>query len=231
MSILESAIGWLAPPHCLVCGEEGLAVCVECFTTGITPFGARCWHCDALSKGGRTCPKCRYVCGPSRLWITTVYETISAELVHLYKFGQLRAAAIPMVDMMARTFLNFNDPETTGEANYLVVPVPTATSRARQRGFDHSALLAKLLSQRLGLQKACALGRLGQARQFGAPRAQRLSQQTDNYFVRHASLVVGRNILLVDDVLTTGGTIIAATKALRAAGARSVDALVFAKKL
>ena len=115
--------------------------------------------------------------------------------------------------------------------DYIVVPVPTATSRLRQRGFDHSALLAKSISRNLRLPYSAALGRLGQERQLGAPRSQRLAQPAGNYFIKRPAEITGRDVLLIDDVITTGGTIIECAKILRAAGARHVDALVFAKKL
>ncbi len=115
--------------------------------------------------------------------------------------------------------------------NYLVVPVPTATSRVRQRGFDHSILLAKHLARQLNLNYSQTLGRLGQASQVGTGRADRLKQPAGQYFVRTPWQVRGQSILLIDDVITTGGTLLSATQELRRAGAIHVDALIFAKRL
>jgi predicted amidophosphoribosyltransferase len=75
------------------------------------------------------------------------------------------------------------------------------------------------------------LRRLDQTRQLGAKREERLAQLTGSFAVKNHRRVSGRIILLVDDVLTTGGTLIAASKTLKAAGAKQVDALIFAKKL
>ena len=231
MSVLEAAIGWLAPPQCIVCGTEGLALCRSCSTSDILPFGERCAYCGSLSIKARTCQHCRRAGTPRIVWITTDYQATAQELVQVYKFGHLRAAAQPIATLMAQTFQAFNNPAELKAANYLVVPLPTATSRVRQRGFDHSSLLAKTLARRLGLEYCRGLGRLGQARQVGASRQIRLSQQTNDYFVRQPHRLKGRSILLIDDVITTGGSLIAATQSLRAAGAAHVDALVFAKRL
>jgi predicted amidophosphoribosyltransferase len=101
----------------------------------------------------------------------------------------------------------------------------------RERGFDHARLLAKQIANGLNAEYSPALTRLGQSQQVGAKRFQRLNQQAGNYRVRQPLIVRGRNVLLVDDVVTTGATLKAATKALRQAGAAHVDALIFAKAL
>lgn len=231
MTILEAAIGWIAPPQCVTCGREGSALCVACATSGIVLYGQHCWLCNRASPGGRTCPKCRTGGSPRFVWITTNYDGTARDLIKVYKFGHQRAAARSLSQLMVETLHDFNNPAELAKLNYLVVPVPTATSRIRQRGFDHSALLARTVGRQLGAECANGLGRLGQTRQLGAKRSDRLSQPKGNYSVRLPQAIKGRNILLIDDVVTTGATLKAVTKVLRAAGAKRVDALVFAKRL
>jgi ComF family protein len=115
--------------------------------------------------------------------------------------------------------------------DYLIVPVPTAASRRRQRGFGHTELLAKHIAWQLKLERREVLRRLGHTRQLGSSREQRLHQLKDSFVVQRQSTVKGRKILLIDDVVTTGGTIISAAQVLRQAGAASVHALLFAKRL
>lgn len=124
---------------------------------------------------------------------------------------------------MAQAFPEINQ-------EYLIVPVPTATSRIRERGFGHSELLARKVSKILGLEFDSALRRLDQTRQLGAKRDDRLKQLNSSFGARSKSLN-GRRVLLIDDVVTTGGTLIAGAKALKTAGAKRVDALLFAKRL
>lgn len=231
MSVLESAIGWLAPPQCAGCGNEGAVLCGSCSASGITAFGERCWRCDALSAGARTCSRCRHTGSPGFVWITCSYDSLARELINQYKFKHLRVAAKPMAKLMADTLLLANGGERMRRYNYLVIPVPTATSRRRERGFGHAELLAKNIARILKLDYASPLLRLDQARQVGSGRDKRLVQLGSSFAVPNKKLVTGRNILLVDDVVTTGGTIISVAKNLRAAGVRRVDALLFAKKL
>lgn len=231
MSVLESLIGWLSPPDCINCGAESSTLCAPCLTSEIVPYGEHCWNCGAVSRQAKTCDKCRRASSPRFVWITTYYEATPRSLIRKYKFGQQRVAAISLAGLMAKTFLAYSSVKDRQDQQYLVVPIPTATSRVRQRGFDHSALLAKKLAQKLSLESCNGLGRLGQSSQVGALRAQRLTQPAESYYVKSARRVRGRNILLIDDVLTTGATLQAATRVLREAGVRHVDALVFAKRL
>lgn len=230
MSLFESAIGWLAPPQCVGCGLEGRSLCRAC-TANIQPFGERCWRCDALSPGGRTCPKCRLPGAPRLVWISATYDGLARELTSLYKFGHQRAAAEPIAQLMVDNMLRVGAIDQDDLKSYLVIPVPTATGRVRERGFGHSELLARKVGQKLRLDYSNALRRLGQARQLGSTRQSRLTQLEGRFSVRRPGIIAARRILLVDDVLTTGGTLMAATKTLRAAGARRVDALLFAKRL
>ncbi len=231
MSILEASIGWLAPPHCVGCGQEGHALCKACTTSYIIPYGEKCWRCNSLSPGSRTCPKCRHVGSPSFVWITTSHENLARELLSLYKFGHQRVASDPIAEMMAETFSTASNKHSLPRSGILVIPIPTATARVRERSFGHSELLARNIATRLGLERSNALSRLGQTRQLGSKREDRLTQLDDSFVLKQPRKVQERKILLIDDVVTTGGTLIAATKILRSAGAKQVNALVFAKRL
>lgn len=231
MSLMEAVIGWVAPPQCVACGREGSALCVACATSEIVPYGQQCWLCNRSSVNGRTCPKCRAGGSPRFVWITTNYGGAAQDLVKIYKFGHQRVASRVLSHLMVGTLYDFNNQTELDKLNYLVVPVPTATSRVRQRSFDHSALLARAVARQLGTEFANGLGRFGQSRQLGAKRPDRLKQPEGKYFLRQPQVIRGRNILLIDDVVTTGATIKAVTKVLRQAGTKRVDALIFAKKL
>ncbi|MEI6481550.1 MAG: ComF family protein [Candidatus Saccharibacteria bacterium] len=147
---------------------------------------------------------------------------MAKELVKRLKYHNAREAAKVIANQM--TVFPSQIYEHT-----LVVPVPTATSRVRQRGYDQSVLIARHLSKRYGLKVSELLVRHGQSRQVGSKRDQRVVQLAEAYTVRKPIHVVGSHIILVDDVMTTGATIEAAARALKKAGARTVDACVFAR--
>lgn len=129
-----------------------------------------------------------------------------------------------MIARLMQEALPFLPPETR------VVHVPTISRHVRQRGYDHALRIADELARLLDRTHLHALSRVGQKHQVGSSRKDRLVQLDGAFTLHRPELVKGRHILLVDDVMTTGGTLLAATKALRAAGAKSVDAVVFAQK-
>ena len=163
--------------------------------------------------------------------MATDYEGLAAELVKAYKFGHTRSVGLELANLMLETLELFCTQEELARLNYLIVPVPTATSRVRERSFDHAALLAANLAKRLNLPSTSAVRRLDQHRQVGAKRAERLKQGADSYRIFRPERIKGRNILVIDDVITTGATLKTVTQVLRKAGAKRVDALVFAKSI
>jgi len=108
------------------------------------------------------------------------------------------------------------------------MPIPTASSRRiRQRGFDHTKLLAQQLGQILKLDVRTSLRRIGQSQQVGTKSAQRIKQAEGMFQV--AGSVTDQKIILVDDVTTTGATLEEAARVLKRAGAKQVGAVVFAQ--
>ncbi len=112
----------------------------------------------------------------------------------------------------------------------IIVHVPAATSRVRARGYDQSKLIAKQLASIFGCSQQTLLSRHGQARQVGAKRDKRFSQVVGAFTPRKVDGIKNAHILLVDDVLTTGASVEEAAKVLKAAGAKTVNAAIFAQR-
>jgi len=109
-----------------------------------------------------------------------------------------------------------------------VVPVPLHASRVRYRGYNQSALLAAAFSRRMGYaywEDALARSRKTRS-QVGLSPAERWANVWQAFSVRAS--VGGAHLLLVDDVMTTGSTLVEASRVLHAAGAGRVQALVLA---
>lgn len=220
MSIIDYFIGRLAPYDCLGCGLEGYLICSACLAK-MPSASERCYRCYVPSPGSATCVTCLTPDCPEIVRVFTPYEGIAKDILWKLKSGGAQAAAREMASLLL--------PLVPIRPDLLVVHLPTATSRVRQRGYDQARLLARSLAKQARLPYANVLARSGQAHQVGASRAQRLAQLTDAFRVTGAWRVHGAHILLVDDVLTTGASFEAATRALKAAGALRVDAIAFAR--
>lgn len=221
MFILERLVGVIAPFSCLKCGQEGAVVCKRCLGSFCVPLPERCYRCLRPSPDFTVCAMCQTKSPLGHVWIASKLDGLPEKLVHTFKFERAQAVA-PTIAQLMQCALPAIRPDM------LVVPVPTATSRVRQRGYDHTALLARTLAHGYKHQSISALKRLGHSRQVGATRVQRMAQLTGAF--RTVKPVTGKHLLLVDDVVTTGATLEEAARVLRSAGAERTDALVFAQK-
>lgn len=113
----------------------------------------------------------------------------------------------------------------------VVVPVPLSRARLVERGYNQASLLAATVARSIGAHFApTVLSRTGDgSAQVGHGRAERLRNVASLFAVARPDRVAGTDVLLVDDVRTTGATSEACARVLRAAGARSVTVLVFAR--
>lgn len=220
MNMLESVISIFAPHTCISCGYEGDVLCKQCWSKlGLPPRS--CYICHKTTQDNSICENCRADNSLDRLWFRSSYSSVPKELIRLLKFN--RAKAVSSTLATALTEIIPNDYIGT------IVPVPTASSRRRQRGYDQAVLIAKELARFTSLPYSPLLVRQGQSRQVGTQKADRASQMADAFRVKTTRILDISQVLLVDDVLTTGSTLEAAAKTCKEAGVQKVDAVVFAR--
>ncbi|MEK7603356.1 MAG: phosphoribosyltransferase family protein [Patescibacteria group bacterium] len=223
MQLTEAVLNILAPFNCIGCGREGTILCQGCLQSEVLPLPSRCFLCQATTKEFATCTNCRQKSGLNHVWICADYSDLAKHLMTKLKFGRASAASRVIAGHMADTLPNLEDT--------LITYVPTATGRVRQRGFDQSKLIARELSFVTGWPMAPLLARLSQSRQVGAGRQQRAKQLAEAFYVVNPFMIKSaKHILLVDDITTTGATLSAAAKSLKASGAKKISAIVFAQK-
>jgi ComF family protein len=155
-------------------------------------------------------------------------------LVHLLKYDGMQPVARRLGALLANSLEAFAE----SEAQMLVVPVPMHAAKQRQRGFNHAELLARAVIKEMhrrhpqwGLHLGTGL--LKRVRvtvsQAGLTSHQRRQNLRGAFFAPHPEKLAGRDVLLIDDIYTTGATARACSRVLRNAGARSVRVATVAR--
>jgi ComF family protein len=151
------------------------------------------------------------------------------DIVHALKYGGWAEVAIGMADRMAR----LDWPDDVKEERAGIIAVPLASARARERGYNQSALLAARLSERWRVPDwSDTLERRRSTRTQTQLTPEARSRNVSGAFRAPAAAerrLRGAHVVLVDDVLTTGATAIECAGALRAAGARIVSIVTFGR--
>jgi len=226
-ALLTQLVALLAPPVCPACraalGSARLSLCPHCAAAlPWLPPGC-CPRCALPAHGGRRCPAARAAFG--RAWSPLAYDGVARELVGALKFR----AALPLAGLMAAHIAANLPTDLRAAADAAVVPVPPQRARMRRRGFDPAAELGSALGARLGLPvRTCLERRDRSARQVGTGR--RARRRSGRIAIELRADPPARALLL-DDVHTTGATLEACARALRAGGCREIAAVTYARTL
>jgi ComF family protein len=223
--VIAELLALVVPPACVACrmplARADLRLCAGC-TRALPWLSSRvCPRC-ALPAHRRGCPAA--AAAFSRAWAPLAYDGVARQLVAALKFR----GALPVAALMAAHVAANLPAEVRDRPPDALVPVPPQATRRRRRGFDPAAVLAAALAPRLGLPVRDCLRRRDRERQLGATRAQR--RRAGRLTIELRAPPPAR-ALLIDDVHTTGATLDACARVLRAAGCEEVIAVTYARTL
>ena len=229
-------LDFVLPPLCPACRRptaENGGLCGRCW--GALDFIERPF-CDRLGiplaydlgDGALLSPEAiAHLPAYDRARAAVVFGDIARALVHAFKYRDRLETATVMARAMARAGADLFDGADA------MIPVPLHRSRLFSRRYNQAAILARAISDLGGKAPPVALSVLKRARatrhQVGLSADERARNVAGAFFVADPQAVRGNNLILVDDVLTSGATVAAAAKALKRAGAGRVDVLVFAR--
>lgn len=228
----------LFPKKCVGCGRSGKYVCHEC-EVGLWEEEQICPICRRVSRYGlkhKYCHEPYSLDGLTCLW---AYEGVARAIIKKAKYrffyDLLRELiSLPVDQLSVRPEFNYFLKYL--ETKPVVVPVPLYPKRLRERGFNQAEMIAKMFSQIWHLElNDCLIRVKDTGHQVGRTRIERLLA-LENAFQTSPSVPLlnsgeGRraNILLVDDVWTTGATMNECGKTLKKAGVKRVWGLVLAR--
>lgn len=216
--MIHGLLNVLAPHYCCSCDEIGSILCEGCKYDIVSEPFIGCLLCGSPSLS--VCAGCQAII--ERSWCGGERSGALEALINKYKFEYAEAAHVPLGDILLATLPDL-------PSNTVVVPVPTINTHIRQRGYDHTLLVAKYIAKKRDLAVSAALFRKTSAMQRGASRKVRIKQAKEAFGVR-GELQESVPYLLVDDVVTTGSTLIYASRALKEAGASQVWAVAAARQ-
>lgn len=230
----------LFPRACLLCrrlvvDEFAASICSDCHA-GLVPIERACARCGAPIRTKSESVRlsdCRYCKSQrwdfGRAWCYTVYRSGAAQAVRLMKEPHCESLARSLGDSMA-VWLRSQASFSTMHYD-CIVPIPQYWIRRLTQRYNQASALGERLSCGLGLPMSETV--LRRSRWTQKQGMKTISERRENllgaFEVRSPKQVRYRSFLIVDDVMTSGATLQEAAKVLRQAGARRVDAIVFAR--
>lgn len=227
----------LYPPSCPACGSseaasDDLEWCPGCLEALPWIRGSQCQGCGRPFPKSPSSPD--HLCGEcilgtfhfDRARSVLYHADFVRETVHAVKFGARLHLVRPLSQLLVRTVQDWE-----GSVIDLLIPVPLHPLRLRQRGFNQAALLGRFLSRKIAVPMDLGLLKRGvwTVPQTRLSREERLKNVKDAFFVENPERLEGRNVLLVDDVFTTGSTLSECAKVLKENGAVEVLAVTLSR--
>lgn len=229
---MQALIAAVYPPQCITCDAlvaSDFGLCADCWRD--TPFitGLACVKCGSPLSGDpletdAVCDDCLRIARP---WMAgraaMIYADNARRIVLALKHGDRMDLARPSGQWLMRAAGPLIKP------GMVVAPVPLHWWRMLRRSYNQSALLSAALARAAGLVHCpdALVRRRNTGSQEGRDRDARFANLQDAFCIhpKRRSRIEGRDIVLVDDVMTSGATFAAATEACLAAGAREVFVL------
>lgn len=219
---MHGLIDFVFPPRCAGCDRPGTLLCDDCRDRlPLIAQGEACRSCGAPCSG--PCAECRSraFAFSSALCSSLLGPPVSRAVV-LLKDGGERRYAVLLAEILARAATGWLRPDE------ILVPVPASPEAVRRRGFDHAADITRSLGRMTGMPVARPLVARPTGEQRALGRQERFENRRQAFGPRPGTLVPDR-VVLVDDVFTTGATLDAAARVLRASGCADVRALAVAR--
>jgi len=224
----------LFPPLCLNCHKTLITeqklqtqyLCDVCYNSIQLNTSLFCPVCRLrLAENKKICSHANYLLGAAGNYDDPVLRN----LIHYFKYNSFEN----LTPILGELIIKYIENCKFKIENYIVIPIPLHRSKERQRGFNQSKLLAEYIARQLNLNLIDALKRTKNTK----PQAQCKNNESRTENIKNCfkindsaiELIKNKNILLIDDVFTTGSTINEAVQILKQNGAQKIIALVVAK--
>lgn len=229
--MLNALLDLLFPKRCVACGSWGEYICKKCFSQIEIIEKPICPICQRQAVGGRTHPGCRGRWRLDGLAVACRYSGPVKRAIGKVKYKWVYDIQKVLVDLVVSGLWRFDLPKEA-----VLVPVPLHAKRKRWRGFNQAEILGRSLAKEFGVPVVDTMIRIIETKtQVGLKRKDRKENVKGAFALRLpspsnslSSFISGKNIVLVDDVYTSGATMGECCRVLKVAGAKSVWGLAVA---
>ncbi|MDD4074048.1 MAG: ComF family protein [Candidatus Pacebacteria bacterium] len=223
---MKKLIDIFFPKKCINCQKEGSYLCEDCLSLiDVNPF-IYCL-CDKMEKIHK-CEKCkhRYL---DRIYSACSFKnSIVQNAIHKLKYSYIKELSIPLSFLIIK---HLQEVSCLIDEDFVIIPIPLSNKRKRARGFNQSEEIAKIISETTGLKlfTDCIEKIKNNKAQVELNKEERLKNISGVYKVKKD--ILGLNIILIDDVYTTGATMEECAKILKEKGANSVWGVTVAREI
>jgi len=231
MSILD----FLFPKHCVACKKFGSYLCDNCFSYLSFDVKTLCLVCNKPSFNSFTHPGCRSKYAIDGCFSALPYNKTAKKLISSFKYKPyLTDLKKVLTDLFYEGVVQKEElVKDLQKEQWVIVPVPLFESKLRKRGYNQSEILAKELGKRLNIPVKNLLKRTRDTKTQVGLKVEDRKKNIKNAFSIQSQISNLKsqmpNILLVDDVVTTGSTLLECANVLKRVGAKKVIGLTFAR--
>ena len=234
-------LDFLYPKHCIACKKFGSYVCADCFARLSFAQGNMCLVCNKGTFTGFTHINCRKRNVIDGCFTSLAYNSVAKRLIYAFKYK-------PYISDLSHTLGEFlyegiiqqeGFAKVVEQAEHpLLTFVPLHKKRHRERGYNHAEILAKDFAKRHGFVLMPLLIRTTfTRRQVGLKREDRLKNVAGAFRVKgdwgdksEKGGIRGTTVFIIDDVVTTGATLLECAKVLKQAGVKEVYGITLARE-
>lgn len=229
---LMGFLDFLFPKYCVNCRKIGEYICASCFSFISFDTSMICLVCNKGSIDGLTHPGCQGKYTIDGAFSGVAYKGIVKKLIYNFKYKPYLADLNKtLTELFYESIIQQEIFQQIYSLKPTLVPIPLHVKRLRKRGYNHSRLLAEGLSKSLNLKLLNVLQRTKETKsQFGLKLKERKENLKDAFSIApNVPIAQCPNILLVDDILTSGSTLLEAARILKKNGAKKVWGLTLAR--
>lgn len=243
-------LDFIFPKFCVNCKKMGDYLCPGCFSRLSFDTKNICLVCGKPSFDGLTHPKCKGKYSIEGSFSGIVFNSISKKLIYQFKYKPYLSSLSKFLGELLYESLIQNEEFIRHIANskWFIVPIPLSSKRFKKRGYNQSEILAKELSKKFDFSVLNCLIRTRETKtQVGLTKEKRKENISGAFALNEKyrspfdtldtrdtrgtlPILAHKNIILIDDVLTSGATISEACNVLKRAGSSKVWAVAFAKE-